>query len=306
VRVVIFAHSLVSDWNHGNAHFLRGIAGELLSRGDDVRVLEPHDSWSRAGLMRDGGEAAVTAFEAAFPRLRSERYDLASLDVDEAVDGADVVMVHEWNDHELVRRIGGRRASGGRFALLFHDTHHRSVSDPAAMGAYDLRDYDGVLAFGETVRRVYLERGWAHRAWTWHEAADTRVFGPLEGVERDPSLVWVGNWGDDERTAELEEFLLGPVRALGLRGTAHGVRFPPEGVRAFAAAGLRPGGWLANHRVPEVFARHAVTVHIPRRPYVEVLPGIPPSGSSRRSPVPSRSSAPRGRTRRDCSGRATT
>jgi spore maturation protein CgeB len=27
--------------------------------------------------------------------------------------------------------------------------------------------------------------------------------------------------------------------------------------------------------VPEVFARHAVTVHVPRRPYVEALPGIP-------------------------------
>ena len=26
VDVVIFCHSLVSDWNHGNAHFLRGVA----------------------------------------------------------------------------------------------------------------------------------------------------------------------------------------------------------------------------------------------------------------------------------------
>jgi spore maturation protein CgeB len=34
-------------------------------------------------------------------------------------------------------------------------------------------------------------------------------------------------------------------------------------------------GWLPNYRVPEVFARHRVTVHIPRRPYVRALPGIP-------------------------------
>jgi spore maturation protein CgeB len=27
--------------------------------------------------------------------------------------------------------------------------------------------------------------------------------------------------------------------------------------------------------VPEAFARHRVTVHVPRRPYVEALPGIP-------------------------------
>src|SRR5690606_26521038 len=30
-----------------------------------------------------------------------------------------------------------------------------------------------------------------------------------------------------------------------------------------------------NADVPKVFARHRVTVHIPRRPYVESLPGIP-------------------------------
>ena len=28
-KVVLFCHSLRSDWNHGNAHFLRGIATEL-------------------------------------------------------------------------------------------------------------------------------------------------------------------------------------------------------------------------------------------------------------------------------------
>ena len=32
MRVVIFCHSLASDWNHGNAHFLRGVARELLAR----------------------------------------------------------------------------------------------------------------------------------------------------------------------------------------------------------------------------------------------------------------------------------
>ena len=36
-----FAHSLVSDWNHGNAHFLRGIVRELQARGHEVRLFEP-------------------------------------------------------------------------------------------------------------------------------------------------------------------------------------------------------------------------------------------------------------------------
>ena len=32
MRIAMFYHSLLSDWNHGNAHFLRGIAWELRHR----------------------------------------------------------------------------------------------------------------------------------------------------------------------------------------------------------------------------------------------------------------------------------
>jgi spore maturation protein CgeB len=53
-----------------------------------------------------------------------------------------------------------------------------------------------VLAFGDVVRDLYLERGWAAARWTWHEAADTRVFRPLEPDGQRRDLVWIGNWGD--------------------------------------------------------------------------------------------------------------
>src|SRR5437870_3801939 len=89
MRVALFCHSLLSDWNHGNAHFLRG---------------------------------------------------------------------------------------GGRCALLFHDTHHRSVTRPEEIARFDLSAYDGVLAFGESLREGYVAGGWGRRAWTWHEAADTSTF----------------------------------------------------------------------------------------------------------------------------------
>ncbi|MEZ0327126.1 MAG: glycosyltransferase [Fimbriimonas sp.] len=35
------------------------------------------------------------------------------------------------------------------------------------------------------------------------------------------------------------------------------------------------GGWLPNYEAPEVFAGFKVTVHVPRRPYAQGLPGIP-------------------------------
>jgi spore maturation protein CgeB len=161
--------------------------------------------------------------------------------------------------------------------LLFHDTHHRSVTRPDEMSAYDLGHYDGVLAFGEAVRDLYLDRGWAKRAWTWHEAADVSVFyprtAPAESARAD--LVWIGTWGDGERSAELEEFLLGPVRALGIQAVVYGVRYPQDAIGRLAASGIEYRGWIPNAAVPDAFARFTATMHIPRRPYVESLPGVP-------------------------------
>jgi len=279
VRIVMFCHSLVSDWNHGNAHFLRGVVSELLARGHDVRVFEPEDGWSRANLLEDHGPAAEERFASAYPDLTSVRYGRADLDLDRSLGGADLVLVHEWNDHDLVADIGRHHARHGSYRLLFHDTHHRSVTDPGSMSAYDLRHYDGVLAFGDAVRDLYLQRGWAGRAWTWHEAADLRVFYPRRGtaatdaVEGD--VVWIGNWGDEERTAEIDEFLVEPIRHLGLRAVVYGVRYPADARRRLDVAGIEYRGWLPNFDVPQVFARFRATVHIPRRPYLDALPGVP-------------------------------
>jgi spore maturation protein CgeB len=274
VRIVVFCHSLVSDWNHGNAHFLRGVVAELLDRGHDVRVFEPLDGWSRANLVVDHGRPAIDEVLDAFPWLHSTSYDPREPPIAAMTEGADLVLVHEWNDPRLVELLGRHKAAGG-YRLLFHDTHHRAVTAPQEMKRYDLTEYDGVLAFGEVIRRLYLDRAWTGAAWTWHEAADTRTFQPLADVARRGDLVWIGNWGDGERTAELHEFLLDPVHSLGLRATTFGVRYPPAAKKALTAAGIRYGGRLPNHLAPVEFAAHGVTVHVPRRPYVEALPGIP-------------------------------
>jgi spore maturation protein CgeB len=197
------------------------------------------------------------------------------LDLDAALDGADVVIVHEWSDHELVKQIGEHRTRTRSYKLFFHDTHHRAATQPEQMAAYDLRHYDGVLAYGQIIRDLYLERGWAANAWTWHEAADVRIFHPLPHDEPEGDVVWIGNWGDDERTAELHEFLINPVRDLQLRARVYGVRYPDAAVQSLRDANIEYGGWLPNWRAPEVFSRHRFTVHVPRRPYVTTLRGVP-------------------------------
>jgi spore maturation protein CgeB len=274
MRILFYAHSLVSDWNHGNAHFLRGVMRDLGRRGHHARALEPRDGWSRKNLMDEAGPEAIRAFATAFPDLITEPYG-PTFDHEAALDAADVVVVHEWTDPALIARIGRARAEGGRFALLFHDTHHRAVSRAGEIRALDLTGYDGVLAFGESLKERYLRAGWGRQVHSWHEAADTTVFRPLDDQPAEGDLIWVGNWGDGERTEELREFLIGPARDLGLATTVHGVRYPDAARAELAAAGIGHRGWIANADVPRAFARHKMTVHIPRRPYAQELPGIP-------------------------------
>ncbi len=275
MRFVIFTHSLVSDWNHGNAHFLRGIATELLSRGHDLRIFEPANGWSRENLLKEQGPQPLEDFAHAYPGLTSTLYDLESFDLNEALLGADVVIVHEWNPTALVTRIGQHHLRHGAYSLFFHDTHHRTRTDTRSISAYDLTHFDGVLAYGAVIRDAYLVNRWARAAWVWHEAADTRVFHPMRAGDYEGDLVWIGNWGDDERAHELRQFLIEPVRRLGLKARVYGVRYPASALAELADAHIEYGGWLPNFRVPEVFGKYRLTVHIPRRPYTEALPGIP-------------------------------
>lgn len=274
MRIVYFTHSLASCWNHGNAHFLRGVLRELMVLGHEVAALEPEGAWSLSNLLADHGPQGLAAYERAYPELRSERYGREA-DPAALCDGADLVIVHEWTEPWLVAAVGRLRADGAGFTLLFHDTHHRAVSDPEAIRTFDLSGYDGVLAFGETLAEVYRGWGWGRRVFVWHEAADTRLFRPpaIEGDRQ--GLVWIGNWGDGERSDELETMLLRPAREADLALDIHGVRYPPGALDTIRRYGARFRGWAANASVPEIFARHRATVHVPRRFYIERLPGIP-------------------------------
>jgi spore maturation protein CgeB len=278
MRVALFCHSLLSDWNHQCAHFLRGVVVELLARRHDVCVYEPRDAWSVKNLVEDHGEKALDLGRHVYPRIRPKRYDPATIDLDAALDAVDLVLVHEWNDPDLVRRIGEQRERPGtRFKALFIDTRSRSITDEAAIANFRLGGYDGVLAGSAGARDVYERRSWTKRAWTWHEAADPRVFFPVppppQGKEGD--VVWVGNWGDGDRADDLRELFQDPVRDLGLRARAYGARYPKEARDELVWRGIAYAGWVPNFDVPDVFARFKCTVHVPRRPSARATPGVP-------------------------------
>jgi spore maturation protein CgeB len=275
LRVALFYHSLVSDWNHGNAHFLRGIASELQARGHEVFIYEPEDGWSRENLLRDYGQDALDSYARVFPNLQSQTYRLTEFNIDSALDGIDLALVHEWNHPDLIAAIGNYRHHHSHLRLFFHDTHHRALTAQEELARFDLTNYDGVLAYGASLKDAYGRLGWGKQVYVWHEAADTRLFYPRHNHTKQGDVVWIGNWGDEERTEELREYLLRPVHGLKLRARVHGVRYPQSARAELAEAGICYKGWLPNFLVPEVFAQFRATVHVPRRPYVEKLVGIP-------------------------------
>ena len=174
----------------------------------------------------------------------------------------------------MVNAILQRKQKEGFLALL-HDTHHRVYTSAHEILKFHLHRFDGVLAFGEAIRKIYHDGLGIERTWTFHEAADVSVFKPQEG-DKTTDVVWIGNWGDEERTQELTEFLVGPARALcGTKVVAHGVRYPEEAVKALRQAGIDYRGYLPNLSTPRVYGQSRLALHVPRRQYTNGLSGIP-------------------------------
>ncbi len=275
-----FAHSWISDWNHGNAHFLRGVANELVKLGHHVRCYEERNGWSITNLAAETASAVVEAtasFREAFPDLDVRFYSGGKHLRDfltKELAGADIVVLHEWNSLELVQAVLDLKHRF-RFRVLFHDTHHRAYTNPKEILRLPLNEFDGVLAFGDAIRRIYTEGFGVKRTWTFHEAADTAHFFPAE-ADKDTDVVWIGNWGDEERTRELEEFLMRPAAALSeARFAVHGVRYPTDALERLAESRIEFRGYLPNLRAQMMYARSKISLHVPRKFYANGLSGIP-------------------------------
>src|SRR5262249_28462755 len=134
---------------------------------------------------------------------------------------------------------------------------------------------DGVVACGEGSRGSLSGGLGVGRGGTFHEAADVEQFHPLRR-KKLIDAVWIGNWGDEERTAELQEFLIGPAGTMpDVRVVAHGVRYPAIAIKQLNDANVEYRGYLPNLFSPQVYSESFVALHIPRRQYTNGLAGIP-------------------------------
>jgi spore maturation protein CgeB len=275
-RFALFYQSVVSDWNHGNAHFLRGLMRALQARGHSTICYEQVDNWSLSNLLTVNPQA-IEDFRATFPDLAFERYTLGAQltrSLRDRLAHSDVALVHEWNDPLVIRTVGILAKERG-IPAYFHDTHYRVVLDSEHRDSLGLDQYTGILAYSPSVADRYRQLGF-ERAHVFHEAADTTVFEPLQ-LPKTTDVVFVGNYGDGDRSDELEDYVFGPRPSLrNLRYAVYGVRYPAAVVaRLNNGLDISYGGWLPNVRVPRVYSSSRVVLHIPRRQYVEMLPGTP-------------------------------
>jgi spore maturation protein CgeB len=289
VRFAFFYHSARSDWNHGNAHFLRGLVRSLTGLGHSAVCYEGARGWSVTNLVAGAGLGPLVEFRRRFPFVDVRLYDpqpegALERRLEQELYGMDVVVLHEWPAVEqpaLLQLLLRLRPRCG-FRLLFHDTHYRMLTQPSRLARLGLERCDAILAFGPSLAATYRERlGLGpETVHVVHEAADDALFRPLPPDPHCPldDALFVGNWGGPDRASELRAFLFRPARRLraGRRFALYGVRYPPETLRMVQErCGIDYRGWLPNHRVPQALAQARAVLHIPRRQYVRVLHGTP-------------------------------
>lgn len=290
MRFALFYHSVVSDWNHGNVHFLRGLVRNLVALGHEVICYERPDNWSTTNLLEQHGDWALEEARVFFPFMRAVPYTACEEELpfwlERELAETDVVIVHEWSEPDLVRAVAAM-SQNGRRVRLFHDTHYRAYSDPDLWHTLDLHRYDGILAYSPSLAELYtceygLDPAQVH---IFHEAADVDWFKPLaaEDVLRDRAtippadVVFIGNWGDDDRNEIMEDYFVAPAVALPqYRWSLYGARYPEAVLRMLHKdTPVAFQGWVPNYRTPHIYASAKLTLHLPRRQYLEVLPGTP-------------------------------
>ena len=277
LSIAFFFHSIRSDWNNGNAHFLRGLLRALTRQGHQAVCFERQHDWSVDNLLLEGkaGAQSLARFHETYPEFPIEFFDDTS-DLEAQLRDFDLVIVHEWNPPELIDRILTLADLCG-FRTLFHDTHHRASSSPEAIRRLQVPRFDGVLAFGRALQHIYQRDFGLEHVYVLHEAADTTSFHPpTTPPQKTDDVVWIGNWGDNERSGEIWSFLLAPAAALRTRHfTIYGVRYPEDALAALGRSGVRYAGYLPNLDAPQVYAASRLTVHIPRQQYAGAMAGIP-------------------------------
>src|SRR5256885_690433 len=97
------------------------------------------------------------------------------------------------------------RSARDQLRVLVPVAHLRVVLDDPHRVTLELERYERILAYSPSVAARYRSLGF-DRVNVFHEAADTTVFSP-QPVPKTTDVVLVGNYGDGDRSDELESYV---------------------------------------------------------------------------------------------------
>jgi hypothetical protein len=274
MKIAYFTHSLASCWNHGNAHFLRGVLRELIAAGHEVSAFEPRTpgAWStccrttaRWGCARYRRRLSGAAF--AIVTARSGPAELCA--------DADVVIVHEWNEPSVVAASGAARPRRPASRCCSTTPTTARSASPRPCGPTTCRPTTGCWPSARRCRglprlglgraRLDLARGRRHAA-----VPSARRGGPARRDRLDRQL---GATTSAPRSWSSSCFR--PARTTGVALDIYGVRYPGRAQATLSPYGVALPRLARPIRMRRGSSRAAMTVHVPRRFYTRSLPGIP-------------------------------
>ena len=77
-----------------------------MARGHEITAWEPANAWSVENLRAGHGEDAIGGYRSVYPEIPVVVYGPSEFNVNEALEGVDLAIVHEWNEPALVAADG--------------------------------------------------------------------------------------------------------------------------------------------------------------------------------------------------------
>jgi glycosyltransferase involved in cell wall biosynthesis len=259
MKYIFLYKSMFNGYNFSQAHFIRGVAEQLIGLGHDVDVFVPE---SPTEFM--ASEELASDDRNAFS-LQIRTYNLLHLKDSGLLDDADLVIVHHENKSELFDEVFALRKNR-RFKVFIHDSssNHFDLKDSKNRNYAELAD--GVLVGAGYLISQYLAHTEQKHVFLWPNAVDSKVFFPSHETVPDMDFITLSNWNNGKKGEELMNYFINPAKKLNRLSTVVGVDYPAELVKRNTHVDFK--GFVPNIFVPKFMYRHKVFVHLPSKsPY---------------------------------------
>lgn len=246
----------------GNQIFLRNFIEELV-----LQHVEVHHSEFDKGVE----EPRILRYTRTFNRVRKEFPSGFVPD-----DSSLVLSIIDIRlKKSLIKKIIAHYA-GPRTRFLLHDIAGTTLWKPQKLDKLDISAFDGVIVSCESLKNAYSGFFSPENIHVLKSAVNSRLFFPRTTSMCEPRLIFVGN-GSKERTDQLKELFINPVKKTRIQGILIGENYPANFVGDLKKAGIDYLGGIEYEAVPYLLSLGAVLLAAQKKSVLERLPSCIPT-----------------------------